>query len=155
MLTVAVIGFGVWRFAGTKEGKAIFGAIGEGAKILAEAQSAPGAAEVRALGCDQAMVIDMDRMVKLFEHRDASAEREAFSIMVICHIGALQGDPPSCDRVASTYHAAVGVAARPFAATVTRGGGRGGEACSSLYDAKGKKVRDLPRGSTPTVPGAR
>ena len=38
-------------------------------------------------------------------------------------------------------------------ARLKKGGGHG-EMCSSLYDAKGNKVKDLPRGSTPTVPGA-
>src|SRR5580704_7598776 len=71
-LTVLIAAIGLWRFAGSKEGKAVFGAIGEGARILAEAQAAPGAAEVRALGCQQAMVIDMERMSKLFEYFDAS-----------------------------------------------------------------------------------
>ena len=150
VLVMAVVGFGVWRFASSKEGKAIIGAVGEGAKIIAEAQSAPGAAEVRKLGCDQALVLDIERMAKLFEHFDASAPHGSYSTMVICQVGVLHSDAPSCDQVASTYRAAV-PAARPFAATVTRSGGHG-EICSSLYDAKGNKVKDLPRGSTPTVP---
>jgi hypothetical protein len=152
VLVMAVVGFGVWRFASSKEGKAIIGAVGEMATIVAEAQSAPGAAEVRELGCDQAMVLDLDRMVKIFKMLDAGAPHESYSVMVICQVGVLHGDPPSCDRVASTYRAAVN-ATRPFAASVTRSGSHG-EVCSILYDAKGNRVRDLPHGSTPNVPGA-
>ncbi len=151
VLTVAGIGVGVWHFAGTTEGKRIFGAIGEGAKLIAEGQSAPGAAEVRDLGCDQGLVLDVDRFAKLLEHSDAPASHLSFSTLVICQVGAFHGDPPTCDQVASTYRAAVGTVARPFGATVTRGGGRG-EICSALYDVNGNKVRDLPLGSTPTVP---
>jgi hypothetical protein len=143
IVTVGLIAFSVWRFAGSKEGKAVFGAIGDAARIAAEAQSAPGAAEVRALGCDQAMVIDMERMSQLLERFDASAPKGTFSTMVLCQIGASGHEPPSCDRVAETYHAAAGVQARTFAANVSHGGT---QVCSTLYDAQGNKVRDLPSG---------
>ena len=154
MLLVVLVGAGLWRFAGTKEGKVIFGAIGEATRIVAEAQSAPGAAEVRALGCEQAMVLDTERMAKLFEQLDASAgHSDDFGVMVMCQVGAL-GTPPTCDQVAHAYHAAVGTPPRPYAANV-RHQGRAGEICSTLYDTSGKKVRDLPTGSAPHVSGGR
>lgn len=155
-LTALVVGIVVWRFAGTKEGKAVFGAIGEAARIATEAQSAPGAAEVRALGCEQAMVFDAERMAKVVEQlADAGARDMEFSVVVVCKVGVIDRSPPSCDDVARTYRGALGAVAQPFAANVTRGGGRGGEICSALYDATGKKMRDLHGGSAASVPGGR
>ena len=155
VLLVVVVGAGIWRFAGTKEGKAMFSAIGEATKAAAEAQSAPGAAEVRALGCDQAMVVDVARMSKLFEQLDASAPRkEEYSVMVMCQVGLLGHGAPTCDEVAGAYRTAVGTLPGPFVAHVKHQG-RSGEVCSTLYDAGGKKVRDLAAGTTPRIPGGR
>jgi hypothetical protein len=152
VLVVALAAFGLYRFSTTKEGKMVFGVIGEATKMAAEAQSAPGAAEVRALGCDQGMVMDMNKMGKIFEQLDASAPpSDQLSVMVFCQVGVF-AKAPTCDAVAHTYHAAVG-SHRGFAAYVTHSGGHGGEVCSSLYDADGKKVRDLPSGSAPKIPG--
>ncbi len=64
LLVVGVAGFVIYRAANSREGKAILGAIGGMTRTVAEAQAAPGAAEVRALGCDQAMVIDLEKMTE-------------------------------------------------------------------------------------------
>jgi hypothetical protein len=153
LLVLAVVGLGVWKLASTPQGKAMFGAIGEATKAAAEAQNAPGAAQVRALGCDQAMVLDMARVSKIFEQLDASAPQSSeFSVLVVCQVGSAGGSAPSCDEVARVYRSAAGATARPFAANVKRPG-RGGEICSSVYDAEGRKVRDLPTGSTPHLAG--
>jgi hypothetical protein len=155
VLLVLVVGVGVWRFSETKEGKVIFGAIGEATRIAAEGQSAPGAAEVRALGCDQAMVLDTQRMSKLFEQFDASVpRRDDYSVMVICQVGLLGHSHPTCDEVARTYRAAVSAPPGPFLAHV-KNQSSGGEVCSTLYAVDGKKLRDLPTGSTPRIPGGR
>ncbi len=149
LLVVGVVAFGVYRFAGSKEGKAVFGVLGDMTKAMGEAQSAPGAAEVRALGCDQAMVMDMEKMGSLFEYLDAGTPNGAFSTVVICQVGVL-AKPPRCDDVAKTYVAAVKAPARGFAVNVNHSGSG---ACSTLYDVHGTKVRDLGAGSTPRVPG--
>jgi hypothetical protein len=155
VLVLALAGLGIWRLASTKEGKAMFGAIGEATKAAAEAQSAPGTAQVRALGCDQAMVLDMSRVSKIFEQLDASASQTSdVSVLVVCQVGAVSSGAPSCDEVARVYRDAIGASARPFAANVKRPG-RGGEICSSVYGADGRKIRDLPPGSTPSLAGDR
>jgi hypothetical protein len=144
VLVLALAGIGIWRLASTREGKAMFGAIGAATKAAAEAQRAPGAAQVRALGCDQAMVLDMSRM----------SPGSELSVLVVCQVGTLGGSTPSCDEVARVYREATGASALPFAAKVERPG-RGGEICSSVYGADGRKVRDLPAGSTPSLAGGR
>jgi hypothetical protein len=153
MLSVAVGAFALYRVSQTKEGKMIFGVITETTKIMTEAQSAPGAAEVRALGCDQGMVLDMDKMQKLFSYLDASAPSGEFSVMVMCQVGYGEDKPPSCDQVSRAYRSAAGAPARGYLTTVQKQGGHA--ACSVLYDASGKKVRDVDAHSTPVIPGAK
>jgi hypothetical protein len=151
LLGVGVAAFAVYRLSQTKEGKMIFGAIGEMTKIIAEAQTAPGAEEVRKLGCDQGMVLDMDKMTRLFSMLDASAPPSGqFSVMVMCQVG-FTGTPPSCDDVARTYHAAAGPPPRGFVATVQRSGGHAA-VCSTLYTPAGGRVRDMDTHSTPAIP---
>jgi hypothetical protein len=153
LVVVAVISFGVYRFASSKEGKAVFGVLGDMTKVMAEAQSAPGAAEVRALGCDQAMVMDFEKMGSLFELLDASAPSNDLSVMIVCQVGVMHaGTVPKCDDIAHTYVRAVKTPPRAFAVTVNHGSGTTAQACSAQYDPRGTKVRDLAPGSTPRLP---
>jgi hypothetical protein len=156
-VVVAVAAFGIYRFAGSKEGKMVFGTIGDMAELAAEAQHAPGTKEVAALGCDTAMAMDMDKMQSIMHDRfDASATAPSkFSMLVICQVGMFAKSPPSCDDVARTYVGAAGPPARGFAVNVQKGGGRANTLCSTLYDSAGTKVKDLAPGSTPAVPGAK
>jgi hypothetical protein len=156
LLVVTVAGIGIYKFASSKEGKMVFGTIGDMAQLAAEAQHAPGTKEVAALGCDTAMAMDMDRMQRILQERlDASSGPSSkFSMMVVCQVGMF-GKAPTCDDVAHTYVAAAGPPARGFAVNVQRGGGRANTLCSTLYDPSGVKVRDLAPGSTPTVPGSK
>jgi hypothetical protein len=154
LLVVAVGAFGIYKFSQSKEGKMIFGVAGETIKIMTEAQAAPGAAEVRALGCDQGMVLDLEKMQKLFSYLDASAPPSGeFSVMVMCQVGYGNDKPPSCDQVSRAYRSAVGAPARGYIATVQKQGGHA--ACSVLYDPSGKKVRDMDAHSTPAIPAAK
>lgn len=146
---VAVAGFGIYRFANTKEGKMVFGAIGDATRLAAEAQNAPGAKEVRALGCDQAMAFDMEKMGKLMDRFDASAPPSG-TVMVVCQMNVFGGKEPSCNDVAHTYLAAAGPPARELLVAVRRQGGH--NACSGVYDPKGTKIRDLPMGAGSHLP---
>jgi hypothetical protein len=157
VVVVAVSAFGIYRFANSKEGKMVFGTIGDVAELAAEAQHAPGTKEVAALGCDTAMAMDMDKMTSIMHDRlDASAAVPTkFSMLVVCQVGMFAKSPPSCDDVARTYVGAAGPPARGFAVNVQRGGGRANTLCSTLYDPAGTKVKDLAPGATPAVPGAK
>lgn len=85
----------------------VMGAIGEATQLAAEAQSAPGTNELRALGCEQAMALDAVKMQKLVESFvDAGTgtpppppEVEKW---VMCQVGAF-GTAPSCDDAAKAY----------------------------------------------------
>ena len=156
LLLAAGVGFGVYRFAHSEQGKNVFGTIGDMAELGIEAQHAPGTKEVAALGCDTAMAMDMDKVQRIMHERfDASAAVSSkFSIMVVCQVGMF-GKPPSCEDVARTYVDAAGPPARGFVVNVQRGSGRANAVCSTLYDPSGTKVKDLSPGSTPTLPGAK
>jgi hypothetical protein len=154
-VVVGAAGVGIYLFAHSTQGKQVLGTIGDMAELAVDAQHAPGAKEVAALGCDTAMAMDMDKMQRIMKERfDASASTlPAFSVMVVCQVGML-GKAPSCEDVASTYLAAAGPPARGFVASVQRGG-HSQPLCSTLYDPAGTKVKDLAPGSTPAIPGAK
>jgi hypothetical protein len=152
-LFVAIGGFGVYHFSQTKEGKAIFGAVGDFTRLIQESQNAPGTKEVRALGCTTAMAMDIDKWGSVFQAFDASVPAGEFSMMVVCQTS--HNPAPTCDDVARTYLSAAGPPARDLAVQVTRGGGNSGSLCSTLYKPDGTRLRDLAPGSTPTVPTSR
>jgi hypothetical protein len=157
LLVVAVAAFGIYKFASSKEGQMVFGTIGDMAELVTEAQHAKGTKEMAAMGCDQPMVMDMDKMQRIMRDRlDASAGPSPhFSMLVVCQVGVFAQKTPTCDDVAHTYVTAAGPPARGFAVNVQRGGGRGNALCSTLYDPEGTKVKDLAPGATPAVPGAK
>lgn len=137
-----VIGVFAYRFATTEEGKALVSTVGEGVKIMSEAQNAPGAKEIRDVGCTQALVVDVERMGKLMDAGgDAVGE---FSKVITCQVGLL-GTAPTCDQLAKTYVHAAGKPPRGFMVTVTHQRHPQKPTCMKLYSPSGTKVRDLER----------
>jgi hypothetical protein len=127
-------GFVVWRFATSERGKKIVSAVASGAQIAADAQSAPGTAEIRALGCRTAMVMDTQKIAELAAQFDAGVHTDGARLIVSCD-AASPSKPPSCDDVAATYVKAVGRAAAPFDVAV-RAGGK--DECGASFDVDGK-----------------
>jgi hypothetical protein len=81
------------------------GASSEGAAIASAGMDAPGTAELRSLGCDPAIVIDM---AKLLGNAGAVRPGEP-RYVVTCDV---QGQAaPTCERAAATYFSARGVTA--------------------------------------------
>jgi hypothetical protein len=154
VLLVGVAAFGVYHFANTREGKAIFGTIGGMTRLMARAAAAPGTAELRASGCDVALAIDMQEMTKLLEalsEPDAAAPAISdLGMMVVCQVRS--GTAPTCDAVAQTYLAAAGPPREGLVVMVNRGQGSSATLCQTLYDPSGRKVRDVAEGSTPRLP---
>lgn len=144
----AAIAFGIYKVATSKEGKAVLGVMGE----AVEAQNAPGTEEVRALGCDQAMAMDIDKLGKMFQALDAGAPpRDVFSTMVICQVGVFdKAKAPSCDDVARVYRPA-GHPKRPFMVMVQTQGDRKAS-CTAVYDVDGHKISDVDAGAAPVMP---
>jgi hypothetical protein len=137
------VGIGIYQFASSKEGKQIISVVGEGAKVAAEAQTAPGTSELKKLGCKQPMVMSMERLMKIAQtFNDAgSGEVGDLSVMVMCPVGLLD-TPPGCDAVARTYVGAVPRPSASFAVTVSVQG-KNQPHCSYLYAPDGTRTSEF------------
>jgi hypothetical protein len=137
-LGVLAIVIGGYAFIHSDSGKKVVGAIASGAQMAAEAQNAPGAAELRGIGCDQAMVMDMKKFQELgsafVDGGTQPPSKLPISVTVVCQ--SHRGNAPSCDQVAATYVEAVGHASGKFSAQVSISGAN---ACSALYSPEGAK----------------
>jgi hypothetical protein len=102
------------------------------AAVGGEGMRARGTTELRQLGCESAVVIDMARLLG-----DAGRAREGEPRFVVtCDVPA-SGDAPGCERVAATYFGAIGGTAEDrVGVRVSRQGARA-PACSRLYAPNG------------------
>ena len=90
------------RSCASRGGTAAPAASSESAKIASAGFHAPGTSALRALGCDPAIVLDLNRLLG-----DAGAFREGEPRYVItCDVPGAEA--PTCERVAATYFAALG-----------------------------------------------
>src|SRR5262249_18804461 len=92
--------------------------------MMSEAQNAKGAAEIRGIGCTQAMVIDSDKMRALLtdltdggSDEDETDESRGDKI-VIAFVVSYLAKPVACDSVARSYVSA-GQTTVPFSMTVS------------------------------------
>jgi len=106
----AVVGFIGYKISTDKDVQNVMGALGDAATLAAEAQSAPGTAELRGIGCEQAMALDMAKMEKMMRSfvdagPGASPSKPAgtdVGKMVVCQASAF-GTAPTCDDAARAY----------------------------------------------------
>jgi hypothetical protein len=136
-----IIGVAVYQFAKSEKGSAIIDMVGQTKDMVEEGMNAPGAAQVRALGCDQAVVMDMGKIIKLatklFDAGSENPLEKESSLSVICTIQMMGGTPPECDLIATTYVQAIGgTSAQPFNVMVQKQGNNK-PICSGKYDVQG------------------
>ncbi len=121
-------------------------ALREGFEAIAASKDAPGAAALRELGCEQAMVLDPAvflRMVagvsdQLGGLREQIDQESLPSTMVICN--GTGSTPLDCDQVARTYIEAVASVPGEFLVQVASGGD---DACQVVYAADGTRLGSL------------
>lgn len=141
VLIGSVIAIGL--FAASDTGQGAFKAISDGTKVATKGMKAPGTPELRALGCEQAMVVPMKDFASVLADLDAAgAGSVPDELLVTCQASTF-GKPPSCDDVARTYVGAVGRASGDFFVTVTRQGSGQAE-CEQTYDANGDSIGGAP-----------
>jgi hypothetical protein len=100
-----------------------------------EGMRAKGTDELRQLGCDHAVVVDMARLLGGSAHPREDEPR----LMVTCDVGSA-ASPPSCERVALTYFSAIGGTAEDrVGVRVTREGSTT-PTCSRLYAPNGVEL---------------
>lgn len=141
----------VYRVSNNKDVQNIMGAIGDVAAIAAEAQTAPGTAELRAQGCQEALALDAEKMKKLMStFVDAGSgggmppapTGMEFEKIVVCKAGAFS-TPPKCDDLARTYSAAAHLKGQ-FMLSVQQ---NNKSVCASIYTAAGASVAPVGPGS--------
>jgi len=105
LVVAGLVAYGIHRIYQDPELRNMAEAVEEGVDIMVEARSAPGAEELRELGCDEALVLDVDRMRKLMNRFDAGVppvRPDEPKLWITCQVGSL-GTAPSCQRAALTF----------------------------------------------------
>ncbi len=118
-------------------------AIREGLGAIAEAQNAPGAEELRAAGCDQAVILAPQVFLTMFaglaESMEDLDDPEVAALLpevaVVCN--TTLNTSISCAQVAETYIAAVGTGGGTFMAQVASSGA---DPCQDVFDGSGNFV---------------
>ena len=132
-----VVGIGIYLFATSTVGKTAIKVMQEGPKLAEKATNAPGTPELRALGCDVAIVLDTrDVGALVSDIIDAGFDSGMpDTLMVACQVRDVSR-APKCDDVAATYIRAVGTASSQFVVSVQRENDKHA-ICESTYDTSG------------------
>jgi hypothetical protein len=105
-----------------------------GAQVASDGMHARGTNELRKLGCDPAIVMDMAQLLG-----DASAVRPGEPRYVVsCDVTA--GQAPTCEQVAGVYFAAVGGGAMGNVSLRVSRSGTSAPLCSQVYAPSGARV---------------
>jgi hypothetical protein len=150
-----VVGFLIYRYFTVGEGKKVVAAVGSGVELTKESMNAPGTAELRASGCEQAMAMDVEKMGKIVEGLAADGGKPLkgdIKTVVTCQVPL--GKTMSCENVAATYAKAANPTAY-FSVTVSRRGNN--RLCYKSFDSDGTFISDLDArgsGSKPPSGGA-
>lgn len=144
---------GFLAFINTEIGGKSWEILQKGGKLMWEASNAPGAEEVRALGCETAMVLPISelRMVAGPEADgvDMREDSDDDGRVVLCQVGPLT-DPPECGEVARTYASAL-PAPPPEILVLVMLSMSNTRYCEGVYDRSGNPLRPL--GKPAPAPG--
>ena len=125
-------------------GKKIFAAVGQGVALAEKGMNAPGAAELRAAGCPESMVMDMREAmgiaVAFIPDAGLEGDEETDYVLAACS-GAPASELPACDALAAVYAKAV-PSARDFVIEVKHTGKQKAE-CRNRYSGDGTFIVDL------------
>ncbi|MGI5860646.1 MAG: hypothetical protein ACOX6T_01165 [Myxococcales bacterium] len=139
LLGLLAVGILIWRVAASEEGQKAMKLIGGSVSILQKATTAPGTAELRKLGCEQAMVLDFKELRALIDQAKMKSNGPLPDLLTVtCSIGRRSNRKPTCAEVSRTYLEA----ARPqevFLVAV-QSGPRDDPECVALFDASGKEL---------------
>ena len=150
-LGIVVVVVAVVAFMRSDIGQTTIKVVGASKHLIEKGTAAPGAANVRAMGCDQALVWTMADFQEMMDAFDASvgAGRSPDDVMVMCQVQGMH-PPPKCDDVAATYVTAVGGSANGEITVIVQQQGNNHPICQDRYDSSGSY---LGAGSSSTPPG--
>ncbi len=144
LVTALVVGGGMYLFATSSVGKTAIKLVNEAPKLAEKGMNAPGMAELRALGCEQALALDMqdvgDLMSDIIDAGGGKGMPDG--LLITCQVRA-GSHTPTCDDVASTYVRAVTTASKDFMVTVQEQGNSKSR-CDASYDTSGAPITSLP-----------
>jgi hypothetical protein len=103
-LCCLVGGLILWRASKDPDLQNVIGALGKSAELVMKGGKAPGAAELRAAGCEQALVLPYGEMMALASSFvDAGGlEDAAVGLAITCTVKSDVGAPP-CERLAKVF----------------------------------------------------
>jgi len=141
LLFVVFVGVLVYKALNSEQGQRVMKLAGSAIAMTQKATTAPGAAELRALGCTEAMVMDLEGFREIVEEAKGEIRGNVpDDLIVACNMGPL-APAPSCEQVAQTYLRAVGSPPKSFLVVVQRKGRQGSE-CGGRFDANGAALPD-------------
>lgn len=144
LLVFVGIAVAAYRWGNRPENREKLGAMPDLMKIGLESATAPGTAELRALGCSNAVVMDgarlndlTERLQRLSGEGDAGAATMQAQVVTL-YCGVAKGRALGCDQVARTYAEAAPTAPGPYLVVVQEDRGRAGPLCQGVYDRAGQ-----------------
>lgn len=155
---VALVGgVGLYLFLRTGEGKRLLAIAKEGSALISEAALAPGADELRGIGCETALALPAGRILDLLrqigpESRTDAIEESFVSAgglapetpVVFCAQRRGHAGTPDCASAAKVYASAVTPPPSRFVVLMApRPGDLAG--CSGIYAPDGSRLADLPK----------
>jgi len=153
LFLVSAIGGGVWFYVSFKD---FVDATGDMMGVVVEARNAPGAKEVRDLGCKEAVAIDMAKLSKVAQRfEDAIAKREGREPKQLALDESaeyfVQCNQPTgkvtCEEVAKAFIEAVEPDGRIVASVSGRSGSK---ECTESFDKNGKSLGKAEAPNLPT-----
>jgi hypothetical protein len=145
LVMIVLMGTCTYCVMSNPEARKIGALIGESVRMGLAATKAPGTDELRAAGCDEAMVMDMRDFMKAVSELDKNAEKSPSELdwqtMVICQV-RLGSTKLSCENIARVYGKAVPGAPAKFAVGIQVSLPQQ-DICRGLYGPDGTKLGEL------------
>lgn len=150
-LMAVTFGVGTCMFVRSETGQKVMRTVGEGISVMREASTAPGTKELRAAGCEIAMVMAFNRIADVLKEIAPEVAEEATleqmpgnGTLIMCQLGSAPVEPLDCAKVARTYGSAVQDAAPQFGVIVQESGAREPR-CQGIYARDGQFIEPMER----------
>ncbi len=146
-LIIAIIVGGVIFYKNCEKCQEVVAGLSEGTTAIVKGMNAPGTAEIRALGCDQAMAIDMQAFEKMFaplagEEMIFDANMRDMKMLMCKQESFSVPEGPECADVIRAW-AAVAAEGHEAALVVVQGRSSRSNYCQGIYAVDGTLISDL------------
>ncbi len=143
-----IAGYVVWSIAQDPDVKKAIGVVSGGLGLIKDAQTAPGTSELKRMGCQEALVFDVEKLFDFAEEHNPEKGKfkrpqADIGALVLCQTPKKK---LSCEDIAEAYVDA----AEPdeeFAVTVSHTDAK--RNCSERFDKNGKSLGSFASGSVP------